>query len=142
MVGISRAGGVSLSSSFPPARTSSLTLKDFALVKAVSCFEGAGFMEWHARVLRILRPTPLPIKEIARRTGLFQYHVRSVVQDLVGLGLVEYTRYGINILEEWDLLHSLAACCESKGLRKTWDFEAAFEVSVPRVVALERRFRN
>ncbi|MDP2666324.1 MAG: hypothetical protein Q8P05_02385 [Candidatus Diapherotrites archaeon] len=135
------SGDVSLSPfSKYPHPASRMNLKDLTLVKAVSRFESIGFMEWHARVLQVLLPTPLSLREIARQTGLFQYHVRGILQDLVGLQLVEYTREGVNLVDEEEMLGRLVACCESDDHQSIWDYEAAFEVVVPRVIALEKRF--
>lgn len=117
-----------------------MNLKEQALVKAVSVFEDIGFMEWHARVLRELSVSPLSIKEISRRTGLFHYQISGVLQDLLALQLIEYTRHGIQFPDEWLVMSQLVDCCEGKGRKSSYDWEAAFEVSLPRVMSLKRRF--
>lgn len=117
-----------------------MDLKEQALVVAIMRFEDIGFMEWHARVLSELTTTPQTIREVAQKTGLFQYHVRGVVQDLLGLQLIEYTRYGIQIIDEWDMLHQLVDCCEGLPKKKSRDYEAAFEVVLPHVIALKKQY--
>ncbi|MFH0969981.1 MAG: hypothetical protein V1776_00795 [Candidatus Diapherotrites archaeon] len=117
-----------------------LSLKEQALVKCVHFFENIGFMEWHARVLNTLTTSPISMREIAQETGLFQYHVRGVVQDLLGLGLIEYTRYGLQLVDVEEMILSLVECCEGNRKRHTYDFEAAFEVISPRVVSLKQRY--
>ena len=97
-------------------------------------------MEWHARVLCELKSTPQSFAELSHRTGLFQYHVRGVVQDLLGLQLVEYTRYGIQLTGDWDMLFQLVECCEGQPKKKAFDYEAAFEVAIPRVIALRKQY--
>ncbi len=115
-------------------------IRDQALFKAVSVFEDIGFMEWHARVLRELSTSPLPIKEISRRTGLFHYQIQGVLQDLLALQLIEYTRYGIQFVDEWTAFAQLVDCCEGQGRKPSYDWEAAFEIAVPRVVSLKKKF--
>ncbi len=117
-----------------------LSLKDTVLVQAMLQFEDIGFMEWHCRVLKTLTTTPQSVREVAFKTGLFQYHVRGVVQDLLGLGLIEYTRYGLQLADEHAMLLQLVECCEGCPKKKSSDYEAAFEVAVPKVVALKRQY--
>ncbi len=117
-----------------------VNLKEQALVKAVSVFEDIGFMEWHARVLRELSTSPLSIKELSRRTGLFHYQISGVLQDLLALQLIEYTRYGIQFADEWSVFAQLVDCCEGKGRKSSYDWEAAFEISLPRVMSLKKKF--
>lgn len=117
-----------------------VNLKEQALVKAVSVFEDIGFMEWHARVLRELSTNPLSIKELSRRTGLFHYQISGVLQDLLALQLIEYTRYGIQFADEWSVFAQLVDCCEGKGRKSSYDWEAAFEISLPRVMSLKKKF--
>jgi hypothetical protein len=117
-----------------------MNLKEQALVKAVSVFEDIGFMEWHARVLRELSVNPSSIKEISRRTGLFHYQIQGVLQDLLALQLIEYTRYGIQFNDEWLVMSQLVDCCEGHVERHSYDWEAAFEVSLPRVMSLKKKF--
>jgi predicted transcriptional regulator len=117
-----------------------MNLKELALVKTMQSFENIGFMEWHARVLSVAEVKPKTIRKIAQETGLFQYHVRGVVQDLIGLQLVEYTRNGIQIGGDFDMLLQLVSICEGENCRKSFDYEAAFEVVAPRVLSLKKRF--
>ena len=117
-----------------------LSLKELALVQAMRQFEDIGFMEWHCRVLNELTTTPQSVREVAWRTGLFQYHVRGVVQDLLGLGLIEYTRYGLQLADEGDMLTRLVDCCESPADRVSEEYTAAFEMVLPKVVALKQRY--
>lgn len=117
-----------------------LSLKEAVLVQAMCQFEDIGFMEWHCRVLKTLTNTPQSVREVAFRTGLFQYHVRGVVQDLLGLGLIEYTRYGLQLVDEGTMLLQLVDCCEGSPKKKSSDYEAAFEVAVPKVVALKKKY--
>jgi hypothetical protein len=116
-----------------------LSLKETVFVQAMLQFEDIGFMEWHCRVLKTLTSTPQSVREVAFQTGLFQYHVRGVVQDLLGLGLIEYTRYGLQLKDEHEMLLQLVECCEEGPKKKSSDYEAAFEVVVPKVVALKKR---
>lgn len=118
----------------------SVNLKEQALVKAVSSFENIGFMEWHARVLRELTTSPLSIKELSRRTGLFHYQIQGVLQDLLALQLIEYTRHGIQFADEWATFAQLVDCCEGQVERHSYDWEAAFEISLPRVMSLKKKF--
>lgn len=115
-------------------------MREQALFRAVASFEDIGFMEWHARVLRELSTSPLSIKELSRRTGLFHYQISGVLQDLLALQLIEYTRYGIQFADEWIVFAQLVDCCEGKGRKSSHDWEAAFEVSLPRVMSLKRKF--
>ncbi len=117
----------------------SLSLKECVLFQCVSQFENVGFMEWHARVLSVLSPSPQSLRVLARKTGLFQYHVRGIVQDLLGLGLIEYTRYGVQFKDPLEMIHRLVECAE-EGELEARDFEAAFEVVTPRVLALKSRY--
>lgn len=117
-----------------------LSLKETVLVQAMLQFEDIGFMEWHCRVLKTLTTTPQSVREVAFKTGLFQYHVRGVVQDLLGLGLIEYTRYGLQLRDEHEMLLQLVDCCEGSPKKKSFDYEAAFEVVVPRVMSLKRQY--
>jgi hypothetical protein len=117
-----------------------MNLKDQAMVKAISVFEDIGFMSWHARVLRELSTCPLPIREISRRSGLFHYQIQGVLQDLLALQLIEYTRVGIQISDEWSVLVQLVDCCEGSGPKPSYDWEAAFEISLPRVMSLKKKF--
>jgi len=117
-----------------------MMLRDLVLVKAVSAFENIGFMEWHARVLRELSTSPMPIKEISRRTGLFHYQIQGVLQDLLALQLIEYTRYGIQFRDAGEMFAQLVDCCEGHVERHSYDWEAAFEVVVPRVKSLKKQF--
>ncbi len=117
-----------------------MNLKDQALVIAIRAFENLGFMEWHARVLRELTVMPLPIKEVARRAGMYQYHVRGVLQDLLALQLIEYTRHGIQLVDDWEMLLQLVDCCEGNAKKHCYDWEAAFEISTPKVVALKKKY--
>lgn len=117
-----------------------LSLKDTVFVQAMLQFEDIGFMEWHCRVLKSLTTTPQSVREVASKTGLFQYHVRGVVQDLLGLGLIEYTRYGLQLADEHAMLLQLVECCEGCPKKKSSDYEAAFEVVVPKVVALKQLY--
>ena len=117
-----------------------VNLKEQALVKAVSVFEDIGFMEWHARVLRELSVSPLSIKELSRRTGLFHYQISGVLQDLLALQLIEYTRYGIQFADEWATFAQLVDCCEGQGRKPSYDWEAAFEIALPRVMSLKKKF--
>ncbi len=117
-----------------------VNLKEQALVKAVSVFEDIGFMEWHARVLRELSTNPIPVKEISRRTGLFHYQISGVLQDLLALQLIEYTRYGIQFSDEWGAFAQLVDCCEGRVGRHSYDWEAAFEIALPRVMSLKKKF--
>ncbi len=117
-----------------------MKLKELVLLKAIHEFEDIGFMDWHARVLRELSVHPQTIKEISRKTGLFHYHINGVLQDLLALQLIEYTRKGISIRGEWEMLEQLTDCCQEKDIQKhTYDWEAAFEVVTPKVVALKKR---
>lgn len=117
-----------------------MNLKEQTIIKAVSVFENIGFMDWHARVLRELDAHPMAIKEISRRTGLFHYQIQGVLQDLLALQLIEYTRSGIQIVGEWDVLAQLVECCEGEGRKHSYDWEAAFEIAFPRVVSLKKKF--
>ena len=117
-----------------------VNLKEQALVKAVSSFEDIGFMAWHARVLRELSTNPISVKEISRRTGLFHYQIQGVLQDLLALQLIEYTRYGIQFSDMESVFLQLVECCEGEGKKRSFDWEAAFEVSLPRVMSLKRRY--
>ncbi len=116
-----------------------MNLKGLALVKAVMVFESIGFMEWHARVLLELGQTPQSIGDLSRKTDLFHYHIRSVVDDLVGLNLVEYTRKGIQLVSDWDMLLQLVECCEGEWENPLFDYDAAYQVVIPSVVALKKR---
>jgi hypothetical protein len=118
-----------------------MNLKEQALVKAVQEFESIGFMEWHARVLKELTVTPQSFSEISHKTGLFQYYLRGVMQDLLALQLVEYTRYGIQLSDEWGMLFQLVECCEGNPQKACYDWEAAFEVVTPKVVALKQKYK-
>lgn len=132
---------VYLPRAFPCTRVvERMMLRDLVLVRAVFAFESIGFMEWHARVLRELSTTPLSVRDLAFRTGLFHYHVRGVLQDLLALQLIEYTRYGVQISSEWAMLLQLVECCEGDASKHSFDWEAAFEVSLPRVMSLKKRF--
>ncbi len=115
-----------------------MNLKELALVQAVSKFEDIGFMSWHARVLRELSVHPQPVKEIAQKTGLFHYHIQGVLQDLLALQLIEYTRKGIQLRGEWEMLVQLVDCCQGNPEKHVYDWEAAFEVVTPKVLALKR----
>ncbi len=117
------------------------SLKEQALFQCIAEFENIGFMEWHARVLRELNTTPQTIKQLSRKTGLFHYHIEGVLGDLLALQLIEYTRYGIQIKDEWTMLHQLVDSCEGDASKKSFDWEAAFEVVNPRVVALKKMYR-
>lgn len=117
-----------------------MNIRELVLIKAVSSFENIGFMEWHARVLNVLTPFPQSVREIARKTGLFHYHVRDLALDLLALQLVEYTRHGLQLSGDWEMLLQLVSCCEDEAIKKSFDYEAAFEVVSPRVMALEKRY--
>ena len=117
-----------------------VSLKEQSLIRAVHAFEDIGFMAWHARVLNELTKNPMTIREISRRTGLYQYHVVGVVQDLLGLQLVEYTRYGVQVVDHETMLLQLIDCCEGDRGKHAYDWEAAFEVVNPRVVALKKKW--
>lgn len=117
-----------------------MNVKEQALFKAVESFEDIGFMEWHARVLNALTISPQTLPEISRKTRVFHYHLKAVIQDLLALQLVEFTRRGIQLSGEWEMLYQLVSCCEDEGEKKSFDFEAAFAVAYPRVVALEKRY--
>ena len=118
-----------------------MRLRELTLLQCMLQFENIGFMEWHARVLSSLELTPKSIKEIAREAGLFHYHVEAIVNDLIGLHLVEYTRKGIQIVNEFDLLHALVQLSEDSPEKNfSLDYEAAFEVVHPKVLALKRKF--
>ena len=110
------------------------------MFQCIAQFENIGFMEWHARVLRELNTTPQTIKQLSRKTGLFHYHIEGVLSDLLALQLIEYTRYGIQIVGDWEMLHHLVDSCEGDVSKKSFDWEAAFEVVNPRVVALKKKF--
>ncbi len=117
-----------------------MNLKEHALVVAMMQFEDIGFMEWHCRILKELTTTPKTIRELAFKTGLFQYHVRGVALDLLGLGLIEHTRYGLQLVDEGEMLLQLVDCCEGTPKKKSADYEAAFEVVTPNVVALKKKY--
>ncbi len=117
-----------------------MNLKEKALFEAVASFEPIGFTSTHARVLLALKETPQSVREVAQVSNLFQYDVRSTVQDLLGLDLIEYTREGIQVQSEWEMLLRLAELCESCDQKKALEFEAAFEVAHPRVMALKRHW--
>lgn len=117
-----------------------MNLRDQVMVKAVSAFEGVGFMSWHARVLRELSVRPQTIREISRRTGLFHYQIHGVLQDLLALQLIEYTRAGIQISDDWVVLVQLVDCCEGRVGRHSYDWEAAFDIALPRVMSLKKKF--
>lgn len=117
------------------------SVKEQALFQCIQQFENLGFMEWHARVLRELTITPQTIKQLSRKTGLFHYHIEGVLADLLALQLIEYTRYGIQIVGDWEMLAQLVDSCEGDASKKSLDWEAAFEVVNPRVVSLKKVFR-
>jgi hypothetical protein len=117
-----------------------MNLKEKALFEAVAAFEPIGFTSTHARVLLVLKEIPQSVREVAQNSHLFQYEVRSVVQDLLGLDLIEYTRNGIQVKSEWEMLHRLAELCDDCHQKKAVEFEAAFEVAHPRVMALKRHW--
>lgn len=120
-----------------------MNVKELALFRVVHRFENIGFMAWHARVLRELTCFPQPVKELARKTGLFHYQLEGVFQDLLSLRLIEYTRYGVQIVEEWSMLLQLVECCE-EGVPQhaMYDYDAAFEVATPRVMALQKKYAS
>ncbi|QQR92495.1 MAG: hypothetical protein IPJ89_05105 [Candidatus Iainarchaeum archaeon] len=117
-----------------------MNLKEKALFEAVQAFESIGFTSLHARVLLTLKESPLSIREVARQSNLFQYDVRATVQDLLGLDLIEYTRKGVQVADEWEMLQRLMELCEDCNQKKAVEFEAAFEVVHPKVIALKKHW--
>lgn len=117
-----------------------MNLKERAIFEVVQSFESIGFTSTHARVLLSLKETPQSVREIAHASHLFQYDVRSTIQDLLGLELIEYTRQGVQIKGEWEMLLHLAELSEECYQKKAIEFEAAFEVVHPKVVALKKHW--
>ena len=117
-----------------------MNLKEKTLFEAVQAFESIGFTSQHARVLLALKASPQSIREVAQQSNLFQYDVRACVQDLLGLDLIAYTRQGVQVMDDWEMLHRLAELCEECNQKKAMEFEAAFEVVHPKVVALKKHW--
>lgn len=117
-----------------------MNLKEKALWVAARQFECIGFTSAHARVLRALSEVPQSMGEVAKKTGLFQYCVRETAQDLLGLDLIGFTRNGIHIYGEWEMLERLTQLCEECKEKDPMEFEAAFDVVHPKVIALKKKW--